>query len=330
MRKVNLKLKRLINLNSAIITCKCEDIDYDGQKEIIVGTLDNYLRIFKIENYNFSEIASIRNPSSITSIGCGDLDHNGTTEIFVAGRDKVLRIYNVYGEKLIEKGKHIFYDVIYDITIGDVFSNNVNELVVSAGKVISIFSYYGGELKEEGIIRQHHEVFEIKIADIDVDGKNDLIYGGRDNQVHLIQYESRFFQSVKASLKLGYYVLKLKTHINNTAKTSDIFIATADGKFQGHRLVGGIFHPIFSVTFKKNVRSFVISKFNDPEMIWIMCAGGSIVKLFSYKNDILELKSELNLSSSINSVNTIKFREDDDLYFVLGSEKGALMLYSVQ
>ena len=173
MENVKLRLKRSHNLDSAVISCHCEDIDGDGEKEVIVGTYNNFLKIFKIEDNTFIEIAALRNPSPITSIGCGDLDQNGEVEIFVAGRDKYLRVYNVNQGMIIEKGKHKFFDMIHDITVGDVFSNDVSELVVSAGKVISILSYYMNDLKEEGILRQIHEVLQTKIMDIDDDGKND-------------------------------------------------------------------------------------------------------------------------------------------------------------
>ena len=330
LEKVKFYLKESIGLNSAVISCICEDLDEDGQKEVIVGTYDNLLRVFKFDKENFSQIAVIRNPSPITSIGCGALGQNSNKEIFVAGRDKYLRAYKLNQSGLVETGKHRFYDIIYDISIGDVFSNNLNELVISSGKFISIFSYYQGELREEGVIRQEQYVFQIKIADIDNDGKNDIIYGGRDNHIHIIQYESRFFQSVKASLKLGYYILKFETFFNIASGTSDIFIATADGKFQGYRYIQGVFQPLFSVNFQKNVNSFIISRLNDSEIHWILCAIGSEFKLFRFKEDILELMTNGALSSSINSINTIKLKETTVINFLIGSEKGDLMFYEVK
>lgn len=323
-------LKKSIGLDSAIISCKCEDLNQDGQKEVIIGTYDKMLRVLTFEKHSFSEIAMIRNPSPITSIGCGALSADGKKEIFVAGRDKFLRIYKLINNELIETGKHRFYDFISDISIGDVFSNDNNELVISSGCFITIFSYYRDELREEGVIRQAQKVNQVNIADIDNDGKNDLIFGGRDNHIHLIQYESRFFQSVKSSLKLGYYALKFKTFYNPTSNTKDIFISTADGKFQGYRYLHGVFQPLFSVNFQKNVNSFVLTNNNDSKILWIVCAIGQEFKLFRFKDDKLELMANEKLSSTINSINKINLKDNNEINLVVGSEMGSLMLYGVK
>ena len=326
-----LQLRTKLDMKSTIIACEIADLTGDGKSEIIFCTYDSYLYVYTQEKSGLIELGKQKLASQITTLDVWDLDGDGSVEIFVGLRDKILRIYNFKGNKFIEKTKHKFRDMIHHVTVGDVFTKNLQQLVVCAGKFITIFTYKRGALREEGQIRQPKDIYKLRIADVDNDGVNDLIFGGRDNDIQVIRYKSRFFQENIGSIRFDYYIKDLQIMDIDQDGSKDIVVSTADGMIGIYKFMDGTFLPSYVDKSKDTINAISISKLKLGDNKYIVFIGGTekTLRLFDFDGSSVTECGAYHTDTAIRTVNVADLDGDGPKEVIVGCEDGQIYVYEI-
>ncbi len=108
--------KELISKDKPIWHLKVFDIDNDGEKELILGGMDGFLRTFKCDlTYNLQCLWTHSFGSSISGILIENINNNDIYELIAFSLDKTIRILNPLSGDLI--WGQVFQDGIGDATV---------------------------------------------------------------------------------------------------------------------------------------------------------------------------------------------------------------------
>ncbi|MHA1311046.1 MAG: hypothetical protein ACTSQO_08960 [Candidatus Helarchaeota archaeon] len=161
------------SVSSSITSIKVSDIDNDVEPEIIVGTLQNGLFIFKTTGFGVPEyIVPINN---ITAIGINNLSKDAGKEIVIFNEDKI----SVY----LNNGTLLWnYDLPLNETVDencyiihDINSDNVKDVIYGAGNYLVALN--GKNQTQFWNKTLSSKIYSLEIGDIDNNGINDIILG---------------------------------------------------------------------------------------------------------------------------------------------------------
>lgn len=182
-------------LNGVVTDIEIDDLDADGNKEIIVSQLSNYIRIFENSGDNeytawpSIELDFLELGMRVENVEVADTDNNGIKEfLFTASSN--------FGEDdqefyIIENGQVIF-DVsffregIREIHVGNLDGDAYQDIVLVQWKWnpdlnlngLLVYEYNGTDYEVYDIVMPGVGARVAEITDIDLDGQNELIVGG--------------------------------------------------------------------------------------------------------------------------------------------------------
>ncbi len=305
------------------------DVDGDGINEILAGTYRGDVFILKVQNGQFVEVTSIKNPSPVAAIKIGDLDGDNIPEILIGLHDKTLHIYNfTLPARLVEKANFRFHDPISHILMADIFGKKVSNVIVCSGKFLFIYSYYKGELREEGQVRSKGDIYCCAIADFDGKGIA-LLFGGRGNEVQVVAYQSRFYQETKATIRLDYYPTDLKVIQDGGSKY--VLATTADGRFNIFIYAEKMFQPIYQSQFKGTINSVGVTQVPDLSKHIIVLGGSNKeIRVFDFNDNVMQERGIFRFGASVNTVKVADIDGRGPYEVIVGLDTGDLLLYEIE
>ena len=166
--------------------CKVDDVNNDGELEIIVGTVSGY--IFAL-NMNGTLIWQYRIDGKITDLKIDDINNDGFKDVILSSVDKCLYVLNGTNHALLIKYKA--QDIINDVAIGD-FDEDGNKDIIfgSSDKFIYVVNSSGHLIWSYNTSSHHNSTNEyIKSVELAyLNGSNNLtiIYGAGDNKLKML------------------------------------------------------------------------------------------------------------------------------------------------
>jgi hypothetical protein len=196
--------------NSLILWAQVEDLDQDGEKEVLLlDAFSRILCIFKKDENNIYGLSQEVNVGGLNLVGAelADLNSDGKKDILLAADDRFGCIYTGKSDpqvKLLDTYKTLLEDGQYtNLTFGDINEDGQCDLVLVEGhkhhlEILNIAEkgHFRQELAfpvfevpaeemEVPFLRQRQKVQpeprEIAIADMDGDGKEDIVLLVHDN-----------------------------------------------------------------------------------------------------------------------------------------------------
>ncbi|UCE39398.1 MAG: hypothetical protein JSW00_09305 [Thermoplasmata archaeon] len=162
---------------------KAQDIDSDGNVEVVFGNYEGYLNI--IESRDGSYFEKWRSDSLGTRLWglcIADCDSDGTNEIIAGNGEGEFYVFDAVSNELEWKKEDLGRDA-HGIAVGNIDSDENLEIVVGTGYKtdiplgnVYVFDGKTHELEAElGPISSRHR--GVAIDDVDLDGVNEIIFG---------------------------------------------------------------------------------------------------------------------------------------------------------
>ncbi|MBN2013865.1 MAG: hypothetical protein JW778_01665 [Candidatus Altiarchaeota archaeon] len=161
-------------LDGSAYDLKVEDIDGDGEDEILVGSYPD-LTVLKTNGELKWEY---KTEGIVRSVHVTDLEEDGKKEIILAS-DKVYAL-DANGKEL---WTHNTTDKVYFVHSGDLDWDGVKEIAAASKKIYVL----GKDGEEQWTYDPYRTSTELYIGDVDNDGRNDLIVSGADHTVYLFK-----------------------------------------------------------------------------------------------------------------------------------------------
>ncbi|MFX1389888.1 MAG: WD40 repeat domain-containing protein [Promethearchaeota archaeon] len=173
--------KELILRNSPIWHLKVNDIDNDGNNELLLGGMDGYLETYKCDiNYNLDLFWRHKFGSSISGILFDDINSDNLNEIIALSLDNTIRVLNSRNGDLI-------WGQVFEKGVGDAFIFSTDKKTKELGAcgndgTIRFFDGINGDLL-------WFKKYNDKIRCINfMNALNStlIIFGGDDKKIHFI------------------------------------------------------------------------------------------------------------------------------------------------
>ncbi len=128
----NLMQVQQIPFNGWIRCCDVYDIDNNGNHEIVIGSGDNSVRVFRYVDTGYEELWRYDFNNKVTTISVGDINYDGRAEVIAGGWDNSLKVFDgLTGVLLWELD---FDDWVTLAKVLDVNHDGLSEVVVGLKK----------------------------------------------------------------------------------------------------------------------------------------------------------------------------------------------------
>ncbi len=156
------------------------DIDGDGKQEIVVGTNEGKLYVFKPDGSRMAGFPTTAEDSIRSSPAVADLDGDGSLDIVVGSDDDRLYAWDGKGDLLSGFPKLTSDDVASSPAIGDLDGDGSLEIVVgSCDRGIYAFNGDGSPVCGFPLITANSVWSSPAIADLNGDGKLEMVAGSK-------------------------------------------------------------------------------------------------------------------------------------------------------
>ena len=306
-------LEQNITENKAIWSGIIEDIDNDGELELILGGLDGLLRVFKLtEGIHLKLYWDHQFAASISGMLIEDINDDGIKEIVTYSLDKSIRVLNPYDGALI--WGQLFEQGVSDAKVfRGINKDKPSEIIASSNDgTIRAFETIKGELL-------WFKRFENKVRTIScMNGKSEIYIfcGGDDKKLHFLNLRTR--QEIN-KIPTQDYVWKSLSYPSNF--NNNLLISTYSFAFFDKNI------PIENIEFTSEVMA-LDSNFNikwnlkniNAEVIdYIEIFDGKFILIGSTKGELYlinELNGEILIQIKHDScINDIKYDLQSKLLF---------------
>jgi hypothetical protein len=160
------------------------DVDKDGNKEVIFGNYEGYVNMIQWKGGEFKSEAHL-GPfgSRLWGIHVDDIDSDGRNEILAGDGEGSLRVFNATNLQLRWEIDGLVRDV-HGIAVGDVDNDGDKEIVAGGGykmdyplSAVYIINPLNGSIENSFLPGNASRMRSFEIADIDHDSYNELIFG---------------------------------------------------------------------------------------------------------------------------------------------------------
>lgn len=172
-------------LDGSAYDLKIEDVDGDGEEEILVGSRPSLTAL----KTNGELKWEYRTEGIVRSIRITDLEKDGKKEIII-GSDKIY-VLDGTGKEL---WSYQTTDEVYYVNSGDLDWDGIEE-IGAASKKIYVLDKDGGE---QWIYEPYRTATKLFIEDVDNDNRNDLIVSGADNTVYLFKAREIYIKEMQS------------------------------------------------------------------------------------------------------------------------------------
>ncbi len=183
----------------AVFSC---DINCDGNTEILLGSLDNYLYLLDAQG---QLLAKYNMKFSIHTLYATDVDKDGQVEILVGTDGKDLTALTFDADcGFAEKWRHPFDNRLLSLCVTDIDGDGQSEII--AGSEDKHFYILDAQGKVIWRHNHKHRAFSIYPYDIDNDGVPELLVGSDNNIVRAMRIRLR--RGVDKKIRRYYKSLK--------------------------------------------------------------------------------------------------------------------------
>jgi phosphotransferase system IIB component len=182
-------LMNTFTTNSSIHGLLVQDVDNDGQKEIIYGDAQ-WGSVHALNSSTGQEIWAVNNPDSgVTNINISDIDNDGNNElIWSAGHNSTgkdhLFIYDLTNKNIEWKSKYIF-GPFYAVSTGDLNGDKIDDIVTvthrgESGDGSKVIVAVDGATRKviwesNFSLCESKTIFDVLVEDLDSDGYAEIV-----------------------------------------------------------------------------------------------------------------------------------------------------------
>ncbi|OYT26710.1 MAG: hypothetical protein B6U97_03280 [Candidatus Altiarchaeales archaeon ex4484_96] len=285
------------------------DIDGDGKKEILAGSL----HYFTVLDHQANRLMDYETKGYVNDIIVADIDVDGENEILLGSND----LYVLDSEGELEWENSAGGEAINDMELADLNSDGHPEIIIGSDSIY-IVDYHGDEIWEYATEKA---VKDIHLSDVDGDSYPELAAGSLDNFVYSFSsqiYQLRIkAQNNYAEAKRYYSSGRLDTAMEYALKAKDFYQQLENE--QGISDTNKLIEYINSASTKKiEEKQLAYSYYNQSRACYL--AGDYVNSTYwarkaQYKYDSLNNESMALKSEEIIN-NSLKFmlKEADESY----------------
>ncbi|MHA1731177.1 MAG: WD40 repeat domain-containing protein [Promethearchaeota archaeon] len=262
---------QVIPFDGWVRSCRAVDITGDGISEIVVGSGDKTLRVFKYnpDSREFEEMYCREFGNNVNGVDAGNLKGDGSTQIVGGGWDNTVRAFEGTSGDLL-------WEVELDGWVstaktGDVTWDGRDEVMVGlkTGEFLVLDGPSGKTLWSHQFEK---EVLTCAVGDLDNTGTNHVVVGGADENLYFFSGGG----ALEHEVKLGTRVIEVAVGDIDGDNAVEIVACCGDNRvrvFENKtRALAGI-QLRWRATFEKNVHGCWVGDLNASGSNEIVTAG---------------------------------------------------------
>ncbi len=289
---LKLRLFTALRIEKPLYAIAVGDVDGDGKDDLVIGTEEGVIRIFKYERGAFGEIwSSPKHWQWIDQILIADLNQDYLNEVLVViGRQLI--VYKYEDPSYSRVWEYEAGGRITSVVIADSNNNKQKELLIGSNDgLLTIFT------------RKEEELFSFKqiwkrkldgdvlvgVADVDADTLNEIIVASNNN-IRVYRVIDKYPKKESWIHEFPNYIKKLLVFDLNSDNKSELFLGMENKilRIFSHK-DGNYFSEDVNYTFQENVTAISSGQLQDRNLI-LVCSGDGILRGYRADSKLFQIE----------------------------------------
>lgn len=281
-----LKLREIDLYSYGYVSNLCTgDLNNDGKDELIITCEDGSLLVFSL--YGDVELLAQEKFNYTISRATVEFLKKDRPYLLVAGQDCYLRVYEFQDGKLKFIAEKEFETRINSISSGDVFFDANCEIIVCSDRYLTIAGLERDSIQVLAKTRFNGELYCANSEKFKNHHHCSIIVGCRDNNLHLIQYESTFFLQKHVEFPTGYYITFCSLgDITGNGSGNEIVATGADNTLWVISYEGKILEDMGIQNFSRHVKGLCLSDIDLDGKAEIILLLDNTLEIYKFNNHV--------------------------------------------
>jgi len=289
---LKLRLFTALRIENPLYAIATGDVDGDGKDDIVVGTENGVIRIYKYERGAFEEIwSSAKHWQWVDQIYVTDLNQDFLNEVLVViGRQ--LLVYKYEDSTFKRVWEYQAAGTITSVVVADSNNDKQKELIIGSNDgLLTVFARKEEELFSFKPIwkRKLEGDVLVSVADVDADTLNEIVVAN-NNKIRIYRVVHKYPKKESWIHEFPNFIKKLLAFDLSSDKKAEIFIGMENKilRIFSHK-DGNYFSEDQHYTYQDNVTALSTGQINEKNLILVSSRDG-ILQAYRSESKLFQIE----------------------------------------